>query len=151
MLGGRDLAGEPTDLDAKALGLRVELRPVGENSGRRVEEPQQAARYAVVDVVPSLGGHHAALNSTVQLTPITGCPSPSTSAPQKVCNSPPQPRLKRPFLEPVVDTPQKRGFGSSVESLYFSAICRTFISGGTRIRTGDTMIFSHAAYVCGCC
>jgi hypothetical protein len=25
----------------------------------------------------------------------------------------------------------------------FSAICRTFISGGARIRTGDTMIFSH--------
>src|SRR5215204_7048332 len=49
----------------------------------------------------------------------------------------------RPFLEPAVDTPQKRGLGSSVESLYFSAICRTFRSGGTRIRTGDTMIFSH--------
>jgi hypothetical protein len=28
-------------------------------------------------------------------------------------------------------------------STIFSAICRTFISGGTRIRTGDTMIFSH--------
>jgi hypothetical protein len=25
----------------------------------------------------------------------------------------------------------------------FSAICRTFRSGGTRIRTGDTMIFGH--------
>src|SRR5829696_10066243 len=48
-----------------------------------------------------------------------------------------------PFLEPAVDTPQKRGFGSSVKSLYFSFICRTFRSGGTRIRTGDTMIFSH--------
>src|SRR5918994_104505 len=59
------------------------------------------------------------------------------------CNSPPQPRLKRPFLEPAVDTPQKEGTDSSVESLYFSTICRTFRSGGTRIRTGDTMIFSH--------
>src|SRR5215216_1073963 len=49
----------------------------------------------------------------------------------------------RPILEPAVDTPQKRGFGNSVESLYFSAICRTLRSGGTRIRTGDTMIFSH--------
>src|SRR5215207_6375431 len=49
----------------------------------------------------------------------------------------------RPFLEPAVDTPQKKGTDSSAESLYFSAICRTFRSGGTRIRTGDTMIFSH--------
>jgi hypothetical protein len=60
MLGGRDLvgrvrdqggkafAGEPTDLDAKALGLRVELRPVGEASSRLVEEPKQAAWRAVV-------------------------------------------------------------------------------------------------------
>src|SRR5215208_7691839 len=47
------------------------------------------------------------------------------------------------FLDPAVDTPQKRGFDNSVESLYFSSICRTFLSGGTRIRTGDTMIFSH--------
>src|ERR687890_678563 len=47
------------------------------------------------------------------------------------------------FLDPAVDTPQKRGFDNSVQSLYFSSICRTFRSGGTRIRTGDTMIFSH--------
>src|SRR5215218_5218097 len=47
------------------------------------------------------------------------------------------------FLDPAVDTSQKRVLGCSVESLYFSSICRTFISGGTRIRTGDTMIFSH--------
>jgi hypothetical protein len=52
MLGGRDLEGrtlhpdgkafarEPTGLDAKALGLCVELRPVGESCGRRVEEPK---------------------------------------------------------------------------------------------------------------
>jgi hypothetical protein len=51
--------------------------------------------------------------------------------------------LEEPFLEPAVDTPQKWGLGSSVESLYFYTICRTFISGGTRIRTWDTMIFSH--------
>jgi hypothetical protein len=25
----------------------------------------------------------------------------------------------------------------------FARFCRTFVSGGTRIRTGDTMIFSH--------
>jgi len=25
--------------------------------------------------------------------------------------------------------------------------CRTFLSGGTRIRTGDTMIFSQCTYV----
>jgi hypothetical protein len=37
-------AGELTNLDAKTLGLCVELRPVGETSGRRVEEPKQAAR-----------------------------------------------------------------------------------------------------------
>ena len=56
---------------------------------------------------------------------------------------PARPPLKRPLLDPAVDTSQKRGFGRSVEALYFSSICRTFISGGTRIRTGDTMIFSH--------
>ena len=84
MLGGRDLtsraldqrpqvfAGEPTNLDAPTFGLCVELRPVGESCGRRVEEPKQAARRAVAYVRLRLGGHHAALDSTVQLTPITG-------------------------------------------------------------------------------
>jgi hypothetical protein len=65
-------AGETTDLDAKVLSLRVELRPVCEAPGRRVEVPKQAAWSTVVDVDPSLCGHHAALASTVQLTPITG-------------------------------------------------------------------------------
>jgi len=49
MLGGRDLAGrvldqrpqdfagEPTNLDAKTLGLRVERQPVGEACCGRVE------------------------------------------------------------------------------------------------------------------
>jgi hypothetical protein len=84
ILGGRDLAGraleqrgkvfagDSTDLDAKALGLPIELRPVGEACGRRVEEPKQAAWRDVVDVYPILGGHHAALRSPVQVTPITG-------------------------------------------------------------------------------
>ena len=58
--------------------------------------------------------------------------------------------LEETFLDPAVDTPQKRGLGSSVESLYFSMICRTFRSGGTRIRTGDTMIFSSVAYFPPC-
>ena len=60
MLGGRDLASraldqcgkaftrEPTDLDAPALDLRVELRPVGEYCGGRVEESKQAAWGAEV-------------------------------------------------------------------------------------------------------
>jgi hypothetical protein len=55
MLGGRDLegraldertqvlAGESTDLDAPTRSLRVELRPVGEYCGRRVEDSKQAA------------------------------------------------------------------------------------------------------------
>jgi hypothetical protein len=84
MLGGRDLtsraldqrpqvfAGEPADLDAKALDLRVKLRPLGEVSGRGVKELQQPARRTVVDVGPRPGGHHAALVSPVQITPITG-------------------------------------------------------------------------------
>jgi len=49
----------------------------------------------------------------------------------------------RPFLDPAVDTPLTKGSGNTAKALYFSAICRTFINGGTRIRTGDTMIFSH--------
>jgi hypothetical protein len=28
----------------------------------------------------------------------------------------------------------------------FAYFCRTFLSGGTRNRTGDTMIFSHVLY-----
>jgi hypothetical protein len=49
----------------------------------------------------------------------------------------------RPFLDPAVDTPLKKSLSSTAGTLSFSAICRTFSSGGTRIRTGDTMIFSH--------
>ena len=52
---GKAFAGEPTDLDAKALGLRVELRPVGESCGRRIKEPKQAAWRTVVDLDPRLG------------------------------------------------------------------------------------------------
>jgi hypothetical protein len=69
---GKVFAGEPTDFDAKALGLCVELRSLGKASGRRVEEPKQAARRTVVDVGPRLSGHPAALLSPVQVTPITG-------------------------------------------------------------------------------
>ena len=37
-----------------------------------------------------------------------------------------------------------KGVSAAPSKLHiFSAICRTFRSGGTRIRTGDTMIFSH--------
>ena len=49
----------------------------------------------------------------------------------------------RPFLDPAVDTPLTKGSGDTAKTLCFSVICRTFVSGGTRIRTGDTMIFSH--------
>jgi hypothetical protein len=49
----------------------------------------------------------------------------------------------RPFLDPAVDTPLTKGSGDTAKTPCFSAICRTFRSGGTRIRTGDTMIFSH--------
>jgi hypothetical protein len=70
---GQLFAGEPRDLDDKVFGLRVEFRPVGEVSARRVKEPEQAAWRIVVDLGPSLGDHHAALLSPVQvITPITG-------------------------------------------------------------------------------
>ena len=51
--------------------------------------------------------------------------------------------LEETFLDPAVDTPLSKGSSSTARALHFLAICRTFISGGTRIRTGDTMIFSH--------
>ena len=70
-------------------------------------------------------------------------PLPSTPAPQKACKTPQQPRLKRPFLDPAVDTPLTKSSGDTAKALCFSTICRTFRSGGTRIRTGDTMIISH--------
>jgi hypothetical protein len=47
----------------------------------------------------------------------------------------------RPFLDPAVDTPLTKGSGDTAKTPCFSTICRTFRSGGTRIRTGDTMIF----------
>ena len=84
MFGGRDLAGtafdqrgkvlegESADLDAPTLGLQIELRSVGEASGRRVEETKQAMRCTVVDVDSSKGGHHAALVSPIQITAISG-------------------------------------------------------------------------------
>ena len=50
------------------------------------------------------------------------------------------------ILDPAVDTPPKRSLSSTAKSIHFLAICRTFLSGGTRIRTGDTMIFSHVLY-----
>jgi hypothetical protein len=60
-----------------------------------------------------------------------------------VCKTLPQLRAKRPFLDPAVDTPLTKDSGDTAKAPCFSAICRTFRSGGTRIRTGDTMIFSH--------
>jgi hypothetical protein len=54
--------------------------------------------------------------------------------------------LEVTFLEPAVDKPLSEGSGNTARALSFSAICRTFQSGGTRIRTGDTMIFSHVLY-----
>jgi hypothetical protein len=83
MLGGRDLAGraldqrgqlfmrEPTNLNAPTRSLRVELRPVGEVSGRRVEQPRQAAQRAVMDVGPDLSDLLATLVSPVLLTPLS--------------------------------------------------------------------------------
>jgi hypothetical protein len=50
--------------------------------------------------------------------------------------------LEEAFLDPAVDTPPKRSLSSTARAIHFLAICRTFLSGGTRIRTGDTMIFS---------
>ena len=49
----------------------------------------------------------------------------------------------RPSLDPAVDTPPKRSLSSTARALHFFAFCRTLRSGETRIRTGDTMIFSH--------
>jgi hypothetical protein len=53
------LAGESADLNPPTLGLRV-------------EESKQEAWRELVYVVPRLGGHHATLVSSVQVTPITG-------------------------------------------------------------------------------
>ena len=51
--------------------------------------------------------------------------------------------LEVTFLDSAVDTPLKKSVSSTARALTFSPICRTFRSGGTRIRAGDTMIFSH--------
>jgi hypothetical protein len=49
--------------------------------------------------------------------------------------------LKETLLDPAVDVLLTKGSGSIAKAPSFSAICRTLRSGGTRIRTGDTMIF----------
>jgi hypothetical protein len=49
--------------------------------------------------------------------------------------------LEEALPYPAVDALLTKGPGSYTEALYFSLVCRTFLSGGTRIRTGDTMIF----------
>ena len=63
MLGDRDLAGrapdqrsqlfagEPTDLHAPTLGLRVELRPVGEACGRASEAMRDSATPTLEDAL----------------------------------------------------------------------------------------------------
>jgi hypothetical protein len=131
MLGGRHLAGialdqrdhvfagEPTILNAKARSLRILLRPVGEAPDRRVEEPKQAARLTVVDFSPQTRrpslrpGFADPSHSHNRVTLATYTHATYGS------NSPLQPCLKRPFVEPAVDTPLSKGFGSSVESLFF--------------------------------
>jgi hypothetical protein len=39
-----------------------------------------------------------------------------------------------------------QGPGTDTGACVFLSFCSTFRSGGTRIRTGDTMIFSSVAY-----
>jgi hypothetical protein len=39
------------------------------------------------------------------------------------------------------------GPGYWIRCFCFPVVCRAFTSGGTRIRTGDTMIFSSVAYL----
>ena len=51
--------------------------------------------------------------------------------------------LEDAFSERTVDALLTKSPGSASGAPLFPAICRTFLSGGTRIRTGETMIFSH--------
>src|SRR5215211_5944256 len=105
---------------------------------------QQVAWRTVVDVDPSLGGHHATLASPVQNSlryqddPRHLHPRPTDGMQNAAAAA-----LEEAFLDPAVDTPPKRSLSSTAKAIHFLAICRTFRSGGTRIRTGDTMIFSH--------
>jgi len=104
---------------------------------------QQVAWRTVVDVDPSLGGHHATLASPVQNSlryqddPRHLHPRPTDGMQNAAAAA-----LEEAFLDPAVDTPPKRSLSSTAKAIHFLAICRAFRSGGTRIRTGDTMIFS---------
>ena len=134
-------AGEPTDLDAKALGLCVELRPVGKACGRRVKVSKLAARRRGRSPQtgrpsrrPSFAGpahSHNRMTLAIYIRATEGMQDSATAA------------LEETFLDPAVDMPLTKGSVSTARALCFSLICRTLISGGTRIRTGDTMIFSH--------
>ena len=81
MLGGRDLAVElsiSAERSSREIPRTSMLRRSASpsNSDQSVKLPaaskSRSRRGAVVDVCPSLGGHHAVLVSPMQVTPITG-------------------------------------------------------------------------------
>ena len=49
-------------------------------------------------------------------------------------------------LKSIVALLLPQGPGVDTGPVSFLLFCRNFSSGGTRIRTGDTMIFSHVLY-----
>jgi hypothetical protein len=53
------------------------------------------------------------------------------------------PTARNRWLPDAACDARRQGFGGIAKTLSFSAICRALRRGGTRIRTGDTMIFSH--------
>jgi len=60
-----------------------------------------------------------------------------------------KPTFRAKPLESTVALLLPQGPGTDTGACVFLSFCSTFRSGGTRIRTGDTMIFSYAAVVCG--
>jgi hypothetical protein len=57
-----------------------------------------------------------------------------------------KPTFRAKPLESTVALLLPQGPGTDTGACVFLSFCSTFRSGGTRIRTGDTMIFSHVLY-----
>jgi hypothetical protein len=59
--------------------------------------------------------------------------------------------MENALSEPVSVKLMSKGPDERPGLSHFPLICRNYRRGGTRTRTGDTMIFSHVRCVSGCC
>jgi hypothetical protein len=122
---GQVLAGEPADLDAKVLDLRVYLRPVGYASARRVKVLHQAAHHCgrlpqtrQPDGRPSFAGSdHSDIRMPLSIytRPTDGTQDSATVA------------LEVTFFDPAVDMSLTRDSVSTAGTLTFFPYLQDFL------------------------